>query len=206
MFEATGAAPDTELLYLAYEGVIKAEGTKVTVSVKGNFVGGTGRYKGATGQVELNSINGFFNDGRGTLSLQGAQKTAPVNSAPRDASIRTAVARYFEGTRSMDAARWASAFASNAIVLDPIAQPALTTPAQIRAQGDGFVSAFESVGLRERYVEINGDEAVAYWEASGKRKDGKTVRFEGINHFRFDESGKIVLLRGFWNPANMRVE
>jgi hypothetical protein len=71
MFEATGAAPDSELLYLAYEGRISAEGTKVTVSVKGRFIGGTGRYKGATGEVELASINGFFNNGKGTLNLNG---------------------------------------------------------------------------------------------------------------------------------------
>jgi hypothetical protein len=71
MFEATGAAPDSELLYLAYEGRISAEGTKVTVAVKGRFIGGTGRYKGATGEVELASINGFFNNGKGTLNLNG---------------------------------------------------------------------------------------------------------------------------------------
>jgi hypothetical protein len=69
MFEATGAAPDSELLCLAYEGRISAEGTKVSVAVKGRFIGGTGRYKGATGEVELTSINGFFNDGKGTLNL-----------------------------------------------------------------------------------------------------------------------------------------
>jgi hypothetical protein len=71
MFEANGAAPDSELLYLAYEGQITAEGTKVSVKVKGRFIGGTGRYNGATGDVELTSTNGFFDDGKGTLRLEG---------------------------------------------------------------------------------------------------------------------------------------
>ncbi len=55
--------------YLAYEGAIGAQGTKVTVTVKGRFIGGTGRYQGASGNVELSSLNGFFNNGKGVLSL-----------------------------------------------------------------------------------------------------------------------------------------
>lgn len=41
--------------------------------------------------------------------------------------IRAAVTRYFEATRSMNAAQWASVFAPNAVVEDPIGQPPLTT-------------------------------------------------------------------------------
>jgi hypothetical protein len=69
MFEASGATRESELLYLAYAGQISAEGSKVTVKVKGDFIGGTGKYKGATGKVTLTSINGFFNDGSGQLEI-----------------------------------------------------------------------------------------------------------------------------------------
>jgi steroid Delta-isomerase len=68
----------------------------------------------------------------------------PILAADR---VRAAVARYFEGTRSMSAVQWASAFASNAVVEDPIGQPRLTTPQAILAQGEGFVTAFMSCGL-----------------------------------------------------------
>lgn len=119
---------------------------------------------------------------------------------------RAAVACYFEGTRSMNAAQWASAFASNAVVEDPIGQPPLTSPQAILAQGEGFVNAFMNVGLQEVFVEVNGNEAVAYWIGRGTQKDGQRVRFEGINHFWFDAEGKIVNLRGFWNPAHIRPE
>jgi steroid Delta-isomerase len=120
--------------------------------------------------------------------------------------VRAAVARYFEGTRSMNAMQWASAFASNAVVEDPIGQPPLTTPEAILAQGEGFVTAFSRVGLQEMFVEVNGNEAVAYWVGQGTQQNGQNVRFEGINHFRFDADEKIVNLRGFWNPANIRQE
>ncbi len=120
--------------------------------------------------------------------------------------VRAAVTRYFEGTRSMNAAQWASAFSPNAVVEDPIGQPPLTTSQAILAQGEGFVTAFDNVGLHEVFVEVNGNEAVAYWAGKGVQKDGQQVRFEGINHFCFDTDGKIVTLRGFWNPANIRSE
>jgi steroid Delta-isomerase len=120
--------------------------------------------------------------------------------------VRAAVAHYFEGTRSMNAAQWASAFAPSAIVEDPVGQPPLTTPQAILSQGEGFIAAFSHVGLQEIFVEVNGNEAVAYWVGQGVQKDGQRVRFEGINHFCFDADEKIVNLRGFWNPANIRPE
>ncbi|MFM2313298.1 MAG: hypothetical protein RLZZ04_2574 [Cyanobacteriota bacterium] len=119
---------------------------------------------------------------------------------------RAAVARYFEGTRSMNAEQWASAFASNAVVEDPIGQPTLDTPQDILAQGNAFVTAFSQVGLQEVFVEVNGNEALAYWIGRGTQKDEQRVQFEGINHFCFNVEGKIVSLRGFWNPANIRPE
>jgi steroid delta-isomerase len=120
--------------------------------------------------------------------------------------VRSAVASYFEGTRSMNAAQWASAFAANAVVEDPMGQPSLTTPEAILAQGEGFVNAFSSVGLNEVFVAVSGNEAVAYWVGQGVQPDGQRVRFEGINHFCFGSDGKIVNLRGFWNPENVRPE
>jgi hypothetical protein len=70
MFEAEGKPADSELLYLAYEGTISAEGSKVSVKVKGRFIGGTGQYAGATGNIELTSVNGFFDNGTGSLNLR----------------------------------------------------------------------------------------------------------------------------------------
>ncbi|MEM7709283.1 MAG: hypothetical protein AAF264_00710 [Pseudomonadota bacterium] len=69
MDEAEGAAPDSNLLYLAYEGAVAAEGSRVTVTVEGRFVGGTGRYEGASGTMSVTSVNGFFADGMGELVL-----------------------------------------------------------------------------------------------------------------------------------------
>ncbi|MEO1237151.1 MAG: nuclear transport factor 2 family protein, partial [Planctomycetota bacterium] len=110
------------------------------------------------------------------------------------------VETYFEGTRSGDAAVWAAAFASDAVLDDPVGEPIKTTPEAILAQGQGFVSAFERVGLHATFVHAVGHEAVAKWEGRGVTTDGTEVTFEGINHFTFNAEGKIQKLRGFFTP------
>ncbi|MEM9476380.1 MAG: hypothetical protein AAGA71_13880 [Pseudomonadota bacterium] len=77
------------------------------------------------------------------------------------AEVHGWVATYFEGTRSMDAAQWASAFAPAAVLDDPVGFPVKDTPAAILAQGEGFVSAFQQIGLYESFVHVVGNEAVA---------------------------------------------
>ncbi len=109
------------------------------------------------------------------------------------------VRTYFEATRSMDAARWAGCFAEGATLEDPVGSPMLTTPEAVRERGVSFLAAFEEVGLHEEFIHVNGLEAVARFTGRGVA-GGQETSFEGIDLFRFDEDGKIVLLRGFFDP------
>lgn len=115
-------------------------------------------------------------------------------------NVRSWVANYFKGTRSMDASVWASAFADNALLDDPVGSPIKDSPEAILEQGRGFVAAFKSIGLHEDFVHVVGNEAVAKWEGRGVTKDGTPIIFEGINHFTFSKQGKITKLRGFFTP------
>jgi steroid Delta-isomerase len=125
---------------------------------------------------------------------------SPEGSAYDAAVVHDWVEAYFEGTRSMDAAQWASAFATDAVLDDPVGFPVKNSPEAILAQGQGFVSAFSEVGLYESFVHVVGNEAVAKWQGRGVMPDGTEVSFDGINHFTFNEDGKITLLRGFFTP------
>lgn len=49
-------------------------------------------------------------------------------------------------------------------------------------------------------MHVVGNEAVAKWEGRGTLPNGTSVVFEGINHFTFNEHGKIAKLRGFFSP------
>jgi steroid delta-isomerase len=47
------------------------------------------------------------------------------------------------------------------------------------------------------------NEAAVKWTIQGKSKSGKSVSFEGITIFEFNEAGKIQTTRAYWNPALM---
>jgi steroid Delta-isomerase len=144
-----------------------------------------------------------------TPTLTAAQTTSPstpsTSSAPSAEQVRGFVKRYFEGTRSMNAKQWASAFSDQAVVEDPVGTPALRGELILK-QGESFVQAFREVGLTEGYVNVQGLQAVAYWTGRGTTAQGQRVRFEGINVFEFDRSGKIISLKGYWSPAEMKPE
>lgn len=73
MHEIDGGDPGSGWLYLSYEGTEFAfEGSKSTLVVEGAFVGGTGKYEGATGWLRVTSVNGF-DTGEGELTLPGAE-------------------------------------------------------------------------------------------------------------------------------------
>ncbi|AFY57723.1 SnoaL-like polyketide cyclase [Rivularia sp. PCC 7116] len=117
--------------------------------------------------------------------------------------VRKFVAQYFEATRSNNAQEWASRFANNAIVEDPVGTTPINNSKQILELGKAFMSGFENVGLHEEFVHVIGNDAAARWTGRGLTKEGKQVRFEGINIFNFNSDGKIVNLKGYWSPDEM---
>ena len=118
-------------------------------------------------------------------------------------SIRKFVAQYFEATRSNDAKKWADRFANNAIFEDPVGTTPVNNPKEILEFGKKFMSSFKAVGLHEEFVHVIGNEAAARWRGKGITKEGKQVRFEGINIFEFNRDGQIVKLKGYWSPDNI---
>ncbi len=123
------------------------------------------------------------------------------NIAPE--SVREFVAQYFEATRSNDAQKWASRFANNAIVEDPVGTTPINNSKDILELGKAFISAFESVGLHEEFVHVINNQAAARWRGKGLTKEGKQVGFGGINIFTFNSDGKITNLKGYWSPDEM---
>ncbi len=113
------------------------------------------------------------------------------------------VERYFQATQSSDAATWAACFTSDATVDDPVGSPLIKGTDAILERGKEFMANFQTVGLYPEYVSVDNLRAAAKWTGQGVTKDGRPVKFEGINFFEFNEMGKISNLVGFWNPADM---
>ncbi|MDJ0592042.1 MAG: nuclear transport factor 2 family protein [Pleurocapsa sp. MO_226.B13] len=118
----------------------------------------------------------------------------------------TFVKRYFKATQSSDAATWAACFATDATVDDPVGSPVIQGTDAILKRGQEFMANFQTVGLYPEYVSVDNLRAAAKWIGRGVTTEGNSVKFEGINFFEFDETGKITNLVGFWNPAEMNEE
>ena len=115
----------------------------------------------------------------------------------------TFVERYFQATQSNDAATWAACFATDATVDDPVGSPPIKGTDAILERGQEFIANFQTVGLYPEYVSVDQLRAAAKWTGRGLTKDNRSLKFEGINFFEFDETGKITNLVGFWNPEDM---
>lgn len=65
------------------------------------------------------------------------------------------------------------------------------------------ISGFDTVGLTENSVFINGYTAAVKWTGEGVAKNGKAIRIEGIDVIHCNEAGKITSVYAYWDPAPM---
>jgi steroid delta-isomerase len=62
-------------------------------------------------------------------------------------------------------------------------------------------SGFDSLGLTEDNVFINGHSAAVKWTGKGLGRNGKSVTFEGVDVIKCNDSGKIISVHAYWDPA-----
>jgi steroid delta-isomerase len=124
--------------------------------------------------------------------------------SPED--ISRAVKAYFAAIRAMDGEAWIATFAPDAVSYDPVGAPPTVGHDGLRQFFAAIVTAFEKVGLTEDHVFIAGNGAAVKWTGNGKGKNGRSVRFEGIDIFDFNEAGLIQAVRAYWNPAEVMMQ
>ena len=115
--------------------------------------------------------------------------------------ISMAVKEYFAAIRAMDQRAWVNTFAEDAI---STIRWARRRPWDIRSSGEFFetiTAAFKEVGLTEDEVFIAGNGAAVKWTGRGTSKQGKKVRFEGIDVFEINENGKDTNLARLLEPG-----
>lgn len=117
--------------------------------------------------------------------------------------IEVAVAEYFKALRAMDVEAWVATFAANAVSHDPVGSVPLEGHGALRQFLTGVLSLFENVGLQEQQVFIAGNEAAVKWTGYGRGKNGRDVRFEGIDIIVVDERGKISGVRAYWDAGSL---
>lgn len=117
--------------------------------------------------------------------------------------ISKAVKAYFEAIRAGDIPAILRTFTEDAITHDPVGAPANHGHQKIDEFFQTVTAAFKEVGLTEDQVFIAGNGAAVKWTGRGISKQGRDVKFEGIDVFEIAENGKIHRLYAYWNPAEM---
>lgn len=121
-------------------------------------------------------------------------------------TISKAIKAYFAAIRAMDVEACVATFAPEAVSYDPVGAPPNAGHDSLRQFFTAIIAAFEKVGLTEDHVFIAGDGAAVKWTGRGKGKNGREVRFEGIDVFEFNEEGQIQSLRAYWNPTEVMMQ
>ena len=117
--------------------------------------------------------------------------------------VSTAVRAYFAALRAMDQQAWVNTFAEDAVSHDPVGAQPIRGHQQLGDFFQSITGAFKEVGLTEDQVFVAGNGAAVKWNGRGVSKQGRKVRFEGIDVFVINEAGKIETLSAYWNPAEM---
>ena len=119
------------------------------------------------------------------------------------AQIRQTIETYWAAFSADDRARFLGCFADGAWIEDPVGTP--------RRQGIDDIGAFydqshglaDSIELRGTKVNVCGDEAVFHMEIR-PTIGGTEMLMDCFDHMTFDDDARIVTMRAFWDPAEMR--
>ena len=120
-------------------------------------------------------------------------------------AVRAAVGGYYDAMRRMDQEAWVASFA-------PDGQSRLFEGAPARGHDAlrrlyrNFAGAFETVGLFEDRVSVDGCNAVVYWTAKAVSHQGKDLIFNGVDAFEVADGGKITLHWSCWDPSDVMAE
>ena len=117
--------------------------------------------------------------------------------------IAKVVKAYFAAIRDMNQNAWVNTFAEDAISYDPVGAPPIEGHQKLGEFFQSITAGFKEVGLTEDDVFIAANQAAVKWTGTGISKQGKKVRFAGIDVITLNEAGKIQTLHGYWNPAEM---
>jgi steroid delta-isomerase len=116
-------------------------------------------------------------------------------------SCEQAIAEYFAAIRAMDVERWVNTFDANAVSHDPVGTPPMHGHEALRQFLTQINSGFDSLDLTEDNVFINGNSAAVKWTGKGLGRNGKSVTFEGVDVIECNDSGKIISVHAYWDPA-----
>lgn len=116
-------------------------------------------------------------------------------------SVERCVAEYFAALSARDETAWVASFARNGALHDPADAPPFIGVDALRGFFQAACGAFAALTLTAENVFVCGSQAAVKFQGEGVGKNGRAVRFEGIDVFDINASGRIQRVRGYWDAA-----
>ena len=110
---------------------------------------------------------------------------------------------YRETIRSMDTDRWVAHYAEDGTAEDPVGGPVHKGPEALTQFFDGVKKISKRLDMQPQLTVVSPPEAVVKWTVTNTTVKGFDLTFEGIGYYKFNEDGKLVQMRAFWDPEKI---
>ncbi len=115
--------------------------------------------------------------------------------------IETVIEEVFAGFTAFDVQRALSNFANDAVLEDPVGTPAIVGKQAIADYLGTFPTLFNQIKLYSLDIKPGGQEVAVKWRLRFMTKTGKTFFLDGIGFFKFNQDGKIISEKEFFDLA-----
>ncbi len=137
----------------------------------------------------------------GATTTEGANLTSD--------QVQQLVDLYYEGVRSLDSEQYASAFAQNGTLEDPVGTPPAEGRQAVEERYRPATVLFSEINMYplDVFAPDFTNEAAVRWRATVKFRDTGIVsdKFFGITYFKYKNNGLIRSARVFWYPTDITI-
>jgi len=117
--------------------------------------------------------------------------------------IEQQLEQYREALKTMDADKWLSHYAEDATVEDPVGGPVFSGRDQLQKFFKGVQKNFKQLHIKPELTIIVPPEAAIKGSVTGITVKDIEVSFTLIATYKFDDEGRVVQMRAFWDPEEL---
>ncbi len=117
--------------------------------------------------------------------------------------ITAALTTYIETYRAKDKAAWLELFADNIYFADPVGKPPMIGKDAMSAFWEQAHNSGMTLMPELERIVVCGTEAILQFIMQVRDANGGGFDLKVVDNFEFDEAGKVVRLRAFWDKNSM---